>query len=313
MRRFLRRTLLLVLVCGLLLGGFTAVDSFVSQYLGSTHANASQPLLKAKAAVVINRDTGKIAYSKNENLPMYPASLTKLMTVLLTAEYADWSQSVEVGDEISFIASKSSVAGLRVGDILTVEELVWATLLPSGNDAAYVLAAHVGRLAAAKPLTTQEAVRHFVELMNVRAQSLGTHNTRFINPDGFHHRYHVATAYDLALIAEAASAEPQLAAVFAAAEHCSHFERGGASVSKTWHNTNLLLNETSPYYYQWADGLKTGTTPQAGYCLAVTASKNGQSLLAIVLRSTEEGRYTDATSLLDYVFTTGLAGEPART
>lgn len=308
MKRFLKRMFLITLVCALFLGTILTIDNLATQYLYRVQANAPQPMLKAGAAVVINRDTGKIVYSKHENMPMYPASLTKLMTALLVAEKADWSQKVIVGEEVSFIGPKASVAGLREGDSLTVEELVWATLLPSGNDAAYVLATHVGRLLGGQHLPAQTAVKQFVELMNARAQELGTHGTRFVNPDGFHHNYHVATAYDLALIAQAAYKNPKLAPIFAAAEHSAELQRTGSTVSKTWHNTNLLLDETSPYYYEWADGLKTGTTPQAGYCLAVTASKGKQNLLVIILRSTEDGRYTDATSLLEYVFKGGGKG-----
>lgn len=305
MRRFLKRTLLVALACSLLFAVLVVIDTGAMQYLQSMQANSSHLVLKAGAAVVINRDTGKIVFNKHENMPMNPASLTKLMTVLLAAEQDDWSQEVTVGEEITFVGSNSSVAGLRVGDRLTVEELAWATLLPSGNDAAYVLAAHVGRLVGGETLSAQAAVRCFVELMNVRAQELGTHGTRFVNPDGFHHDYHVATAYDLALIGLAAYEHPKLAPIFAETEHCAHVQRAGSTVDKTWRNTNLLLDESSPYYYQWADGLKTGTTPQAGYCLAVTANKDEQRLLAIVLRSTEVGRYTDATSMLNYVFNGG--------
>lgn len=305
MRRFLKRMVFVVLVCSLFLGVLAVIDSGALQYLQSMQANGSQPMLKAGAAVVVNRDTGKIVYNKHENMPMHPASLTKLMTVLLAAEQADWSQPVTVGDEISFVGANASVADLCVGDSLTVEELVWAALLPSGNDAAYVLAAHVGRLVGGERLSTQAAVRCFVELMNTRAHELGARGTRFVNPDGFHHDYHVATAYDLSIIGLAAYEHPQLSPMFAETEHCAQVQRAGSIVDKTWHNTNLLLDESSPYYYQWADGLKTGTTPQAGYCLAVTASKGEQRLLAIILRSTAEGRYTDATAILDYVFSGG--------
>ncbi len=302
MKRFLKRMFLIAIVCALFLGAIFTIDNWATQYLSRMQATTPQPLLKAGAAVVINTDTGKIVFNKHENMPMYPASLTKLMTALLVAEKADWAQEVTVGEEVTFVGPKASVAGLCAGDRLTVEELVWAMLLPSGNDAAYALAAHVGRIVGGQDLSAKAAVERFVDLMNTRAQELGTHGTRFVNPDGFHHNYHVATAYDLALIAQAAYKNPKLAPIFAATEHCAQLQRAGSTISKTWHNTNLLLDETSPYYYEWADGLKTGTTPEAGYCLAVTASKGKQNLLVIILRSTEEGRYTDATSLLEYVF-----------
>ncbi len=300
---------MIAVVCGLFFAAFVAIDSWATQYklpAAPMVLAEPQPTIEAAAAVVIDQATGKMVFSKQENVPMYPASLTKLMTTLLVAEKADWSHEVVIGKEVSFIGADASIAGLCEGDRLTVEELVWATLLPSGNDAAYVLAAHVGRLSGGQHLTPQAAVTEFIKLMNERAEELGTHATQFMNPDGYHHAYQMATAYDLALIAQTAYEHPKLAPIFRAAEHCTQIQRAGATVGKTWHNTNLLLDETSPYYYKWADGLKTGTTPEAGHCLAATASKGNQHFLVIVLRSTEEGRYIDATSLLEYAFNGGV-------
>lgn len=304
MKRGIRRLLLLLLVCGLL---FAATDRWLGQsyYQPSLDLQAEvepPPVVEAAAAVVVDATTGKTICSKQESAPMYPASLTKLLTALLVAEKADWSTEVVVGKEVACLGPNSSIAGLRTGDRLTVEDLVWATLLPSGNDAAHVLAVHVGRLVGGQQLTPAEAVALFVRLMNVRARELGARNTHFVNPDGYHHDQQVSTAWDLTLIAQAAYAHPQLAPILGAEQHTIQIQRAGRVIGQVLWNTNQLLVNTSVHYYKWATGLKTGTTPEAGCCLAATASKGRDDVLLVILQSTEDGRYTDATALFEYAF-----------
>lgn len=307
MKRLLKRLFVLGLIGSLFFTVFLAIDNWAAGYHSVappqtvTAKIPTPPTVKAEAAVAINKATGQIIYHKQENRPMYPASLTKLMTALLVAENADWSAEVVVGREVNFAGYNSSVAGLYAGDRITIEELVWATLLPSGNDAAYVLANHVGQLVGGQQ-TPEAAVRTFSKLMNDRARELGAKYTSFVNPDGYHDPNHVSTAFDLALIARAAARNPKLAPILGAAQHKAQIKRGSHTIGLTWRNTNLLLDETHPNYYQWADGLKTGSTPQAGGCLAVSASKGRQDVLLVILQSTYDERFLDATMLAEYAF-----------
>lgn len=317
MKRFLKRLFLLAFLLGFFYSGYMFLGGLVNRYIEPLPAaqlpTASllyesfekAPDIKAEAAVVTDVPGGKILFSKNDKEVLYPASLTKLMTALLAAEKADWEDLVTIGDEMRFVGYNSSVAGLQVGDRMTVEELVWGAMLPSGNDAAYALAAHVGRLQAGHSVDAATAIDIFIEMMNAKAKELGTVVTNFTNPDGYHDPMHMSCAYDLALIAREVYRNPRLFAVVSAAEHAAQIRRGDGLVARTWRNTNQLLHKTSSEYYRWADGLKTGSTPQAGQCLAATARKNGRQLLVIILNSDVAGRYSDATALLDYVFERG--------
>ena len=150
-----------------------------------------------------------------------------------------------------------------------------------------------------------------MQLMNARAGQLGAKRTRFVNPDGFHHRYHYSTAYDLALIAQAAYQHPQLQPIFSTTEHQAQIRQAEQMCPKEWRNTNELIDTDSRWYYQWATGLKTGTTPQAGACLAAAAVKGEERLIAVVLQSTQDGRYQDAVALLEYGFQAGQVFTPA--
>ncbi|HQD19681.1 MAG TPA: D-alanyl-D-alanine carboxypeptidase family protein [Bacillota bacterium] len=252
--------------------------------------------LKAEAAFLLDVETEKILYEKNADQPMPPASTTKILTALLLLENAPLGEVVTVGEEVGKIGPDSSVAKLKPRDRLTVGELVYALLLPSGNDAAYTAAVFVGRrISGFEHLPIDKAVASFVELMNKRARELGAVNSNFVVPDGYDTPGHVSTARDLALIALAAMENDFLRQAAATTEY--HWQ------GRRWGNTNrLLLQEYPDAYYPWATGLKTGYTGEAGHCLVATAQGGGRELIGVILKSDQKERWADIRRLLEYGF-----------
>ncbi len=250
--------------------------------------------------LVLDLNTGCILFAKNENAQIYPASLTKLLTALTALKYAPKDMVFTVGGEISLIGPESSISGLRRGDELTFTQLLDAMLLPSGNDAAYTMAAGVGRHIANNPmLSAAAAVELFVEKMNETAQSLGALSSVFTCPDGYPDPEHVSTAADLARIAAAASKNETIRASTRKKE--VHYTINGRPV--VFKNTDQLLDPTSEYYYPGVFGLKTGYTARAGNCMAAAAEQNGKAVLVITLGSeTSEERWEDCITCFNTAF-----------
>lgn len=252
--------------------------------------------------VVLYDVTGsEMLYSKNADQQCYPASLTKLMTALIAVENADPDTVITVGNEVNMIAAGSSRAYLTAGTKMNLTQLLQAMLLPSGNDAAYVTAVHIGRILAGDPnLDRYAAVSKFCEAMNNKAKELGCTGTSFVNPDGYHEDSHYTTASDMLKIAIEAIQHPLIAQVVSQPSVKVTLLTGQTA---TWHNSNRLVLPDNAYYYEGAFGLKTGTTDEAGRCLAACATRGGRTTIAIVLgAATENGRWDDARGLLDISF-----------
>lgn len=251
--------------------------------------------------IILGDLSGKVLYKKNENAKCYPASLTKLVTAIVTLEHTKPDTAITVGNEVYMIDPQSSRAYLMVGSQLTIEQLIQALLLPSGNDAAYVLAANVGRIIAEdKNLDNRAAIDRFCKEMNKKAEALGCTNTHFANPDGIHEDDHYTTAADMLKIAACALENKTIADTVCKPQVNVTFLSGQ---TVTWNNSNRLVKEGNVYTYAGATGLKTGTTDQAGYCLAASAVRDGRTSIAIVMGSqTESGRWEDASGLLDISF-----------
>jgi D-alanyl-D-alanine carboxypeptidase (penicillin-binding protein 5/6) len=192
---------------------------------------------------------------------------------------------------------------LTIGDRIRVGDLLYAVMLPSGNEAAYAAAVYVARQASGRPeMPVQEALDYFTGLMNDRARELGALHTHFANPDGYHDPDHYTTAYDLALIAREALKKDLLRQAAGSRAHQATVWRDGNTVTLEWFNTNWLLQPDLPYYYPRATGLKTGHTPEAGGTLVATATDGDLELVAVLLNSTTESRFQEAASLFDYGF-----------
>jgi D-alanyl-D-alanine carboxypeptidase (penicillin-binding protein 5/6) len=238
----------------------------------------------------------RVLYEKNATQRCEPASLTKLLTVLTA--YANDGESIRytVGDEIGLVGSNSSTAYLREGNVLSFEAIVDAVLLPSGNDATYTLAVNVAREKAGRSLSVAEALGYFAGLMNETAAAIGCTDSHFSTVDGYPSPDHYSTAYDLLIIAVEAMNTPLISQSVSQNRAYHVFLSGREAV---WETTNLLLKEDSPYYYEYATGMKTGSTGE-GYSLAASAEKDGVKRIAIILNAMSDGgRFQDAVELFE--------------
>lgn len=267
------------------------------------------PYLKAESAILIEQETGKVLFEKNSHTKLFPASMTKNLTALLALENLELDETVSIGDELDLVSSDASVGGLKKGEDISVRELLWALMIPSGNDAAYTIAVHTARKKSGDAsMEVPEAVKYFTDMMNTRANEIGCKESSFTNPDGYHDENHFSSAADEALIAREAM-KNQLFREIVGAENYTVTEpdaiKGGEKKDKplVWENKNLMLVKDSNYYYEYATGIKTGHTSKAGYCLSASAEKDGLKLISIVMKeATERDRWQDTKALLDYGF-----------
>ncbi|HEY7801213.1 MAG TPA: D-alanyl-D-alanine carboxypeptidase family protein [Dehalococcoidia bacterium] len=253
-------------------------DALAVQVPMSTAPLAAPPAITAKSAVVIDGDTGRVLYDLGAHDRRPPASVTKIMTALLTIEHGDLGRTV-VSDVDATTMVGSSVMGLRPGVPITIEDLLYGLMLPSGNDAAVLLAENV-----------DGSVPAFVAEMNKKAKELGLKDTHFANPHGLDDPNHYSSAYDLARLARYAMQEPEFAKIVSTQDwHLA------PPSDYDLHNGNSLL-ET----YPGADGVKIGWTDNAGWTLVASAQRDGHRLYVTVLDSTD--RDADATALFDWAF-----------
>ena len=272
--------------------------------------SAEPPVIKSESVVLTDQKTGKVLYEKDSHKRLYSASITKILTALLIIDNIDLNETITVGKEIDLVAHDASDAGLTIGEKLSGQDLIWALMLPSGNDAAYTAAVAIARKKTGNAsMSIQEAVKYFSDMMNKRAQDIGAKESSFVNPDGYPEDNHYSTAYDLALIAGETMKNAHFREVVGTYAYTAKDEASSQSSVKskkeppTWYNKNQLINKKSKYYYMYATGIKTGYTSLAGYCLASSASKNEMDLIAIVLKAgKEETRLVDSKNLFEYGF-----------
>lgn len=200
-----------------------------------------------------------------EGSKLYPASVTKLYSAWVALQILEPDDVITVGDELKLVHAGSSVADLRAGQRPYVRNLVEGMMLPSGNDAAIVLAVAAGRkLAGDETLEAEEAMYTFVDEMNRKGKELGFERSHFANPDGWHSGSHYTCIHDMIIIAKLALADATISRYIRRAEDDVTFASGH---TLTWENTNKLLDEEEPYYRSDAVGMKTGYTRQAEQCL----------------------------------------------
>ncbi|MDF2569340.1 MAG: dacB 2 [Sporomusa sp.] len=239
------------------------------------------PQVNAEAAVVMRASDKRVLYAKNLDNIMYPASTTKIMTLITALEQGNPDSVIVVSPTAA--GCEGSSLDLRAGDRLTLREALYGLMLVSGNDAAEAVAENVAG-----------SVPAFAQMMNDKAEKIGTIRTHFSNPHGLPDPVnHFTTAYDLALITAYGMRNPVFANIVSTREYDVHFvSRGGITHAR---NTNKLLTT-----YAGANGVKTGFTNDAGECLVAAAKRNDVQLIAVVLNS--ERRWDDATRLLNYGF-----------
>ena len=253
----------------------------------------------ARQYFVYNCKTGEfLTISGEKSDKVYPASVTKLFSSFVALQYLDPEEVVTAGDELDMVASDSSLAYIQKGHKLTVAMLVEGMLLPSGNDAAHILAAAAGRKVANDPtMLGQEAVAYFVNLMNNTARNMGMKNSHFSNPDGYHADDHYTSLGDLAIIARLALNNPIICTYTKTYEDDVTYASGH---KMTWKNTNHLINPYSDYYISTAIGLKTGYTDEAGNCLmSAFRTNNGTYVIGVFGCPKGYGRFNDTTTLYE--------------
>lgn len=248
-------------------------------------AGAVELPLTSRAALLMEKTTGRILFAQNEHEKLEPASVTKIMTLLLTMDAID-SGALAYDDVVTVSANAAGMGGSQVflaeGEQITVEELLKCVCVSSGNDAAVALAEKVSGV-----------TELFVEQMNNRARGLGMDDTHFMNPTGLTAAGHVTSAHDIALMSrELLTKHPDIRNFTTI---WTDSIRGGTFDLA---NTNKLIR-----WYDGATGLKTGYTASAGYCISATAEKGGMELIAVVMKGeTADKRNTDAKALLNYGF-----------
>lgn len=230
---------------------------------------------------------------------IYPASITKLFTAYVAMQYVQPDTQITAGDALEMVAWGSSVAKIEKGDVLTAKQLVEAMLLPSGNDAAYLLACEAGRTIKNNPtLNATAAVQAFMTEMNAKAKELGMTGTNFVNPDGIHDDKHYTTFADLAILGKLSMEDETVMQYAATAKE--QVVLHGETID--WKNTNSLVNPESPYYCPYAVGLKTGQTPSAGSCLLSAFRMDDHELLIGVFGCPEEDdRFDDTLQLFNQI------------
>ena len=262
--------------------------------------------LQAESALLMDAQTGQVFLEKNARQRMFPASTTKIMTALLALEYLDMEETLMVGEEVNQAWTKLRInaqkAGLEYGQEISVKDLLHGMLLMSGSDAAFVLAYQTAqRESGGMYMDVNQAITHFSELMNAMAQELGAFDTHFVNPDGFQDPEHYSTAYDLAMIARAAMQNRDFRSIVETPTYLSaELEFVNGTYPLRWDTTNRLLDVNDMHYYAPANGIKTGTTEEAGYCLVSSAVFDERLVIAVVLNSGVENVWTDSISLLEY-------------
>lgn len=271
---------------------------YIEKFEGLKNASVkrySNESIIGEAAIVMNKRNGEWLYQKNETERVYPASTTKIMTALVAIEKGNLSDLIEVGSEVSMKEEGESSAFLQQGRTYSLQQLLAGLMLPSGNDAARAIAVYVANLDhASSSLSVDDSLAYFADLMNEKARALGAKDTHFVNPHGLHDDQHYTTAADMALIVQEAMKNETFQQIVDQGTYQDQ--------DVTYTNTNLLLDANSQYYYEGADGIKTGYTNQAGRCLISSATRNGQTVIVIVFHSTEEDIWNDSIALLDYGF-----------
>ena len=249
--------------------------------------NAEDLVPNAKSAILIEESTGKILYEKNSDEKRAPASMTKVMSMLLIMEALD-NKQISLNDEVTISQNAADMGGsqlfLQPNQTAKVEDLLKGIAVASGNDAVVAMAEKIAG-----------SEEKFVDLMNKKAKELGLKNTQFKNPHGLDAEGHYTSAHDMAIMAKELIKHKNILNYTSIYEEYLTKSDG----TKLWMvNTNKLVK-----FYKGVDGLKTGFTQTAGYCLTATAMKNNTRLISVVMgEDTSANRSTDTVNLLNYGF-----------
>ncbi len=265
------RSLLILILCTLLAAGASPYPVHAENISITTHA---------RAAALIDVESGRILYSSRGDEPMLIASLTKIMTAIVAIENGDLDSKVKVGKNA--FAKEGSSLYLKQGEEMKLEDMLYGLMLRSGNDAATAIAEHVGG-----------SEQGFVYLMNAKAEELGLTHTHFANPHGLDAEGHYSSANDLAVLTAYALHNPVFKEIVKTQEKTA--DNPYEKWDYKWANKNKMLR-----LYEGADGVKTGYTKKALRCLVSSATRNGQQLVAVTLNDGND--WNDHAALLNFGF-----------
>lgn len=263
-------------------------------------AALADPVVDSPTVMLMDRQSGEVLFSRGENQRIYPASTTKVMTVLLAVEAVEHG-SISLSDQVTATESamqgmiaEGSTAGIVPGETMTLENLMYCAMIASANEACNVIAEYVA-----------ESVPDFVKQMNDRAAALGCTDTHFANTHGLPDDNHYTTLSDYSRIA-AEAMRHQIFTKICGTDEIT-IPATNVSAERELHNSNALISARSiygsSYVYEGAQGIKTGHTNAAGYCLASAASKNGLDLLALVFGAPDSDTcFRDSVTLYDWAF-----------
>ncbi len=265
---------------------------------GKTSGGLEDPLIEATAAMLVNPDTNMVLYEKNADKQVFPASTTKIMTAIVTLENAKLTDTVTAeASDFEHVTADSSNADIKEEETVTVKDLLYALMLPSANEAAYMLARHVGG-----------TWQNFVDMMNAKAVELGCTGTNFANPCGLHADSHYTTVRDLYRMAQYAMKDETFSDIASTVQH--RMAATNIHPERIIYTTNqLIYSSYQPWAYGYCTGIKTGHTSQAGNCLVASAKKGKGVLYSIVMgckdapnASTVAKSFTETKRLFEWGF-----------
>ena len=257
--------------------------------------NLEPEQLYALSAVLITAGKGEVIFEKDAYSVRYPASTTKILTVLLGIMLVDdLNQKVTVSESAMNIPADSSTMGLRAGEEVRFIDVLYGTMMLSGNEGANVIAE-----------TVSGSIPAFVDLMNETAEVFGCENTHFVNPHGYHDDNHYTTAYDMALIARQAMQNEifrQISATVTYSIPRTNLQRARTITTKTEYLMAGSDEKPNKYFYPDATGIKTGSHSHSGYCFVGSAGRDGVELISVVYFTGRRARWADTIKLMNYGF-----------
>ena len=276
------RTVLLFIACCSLLG-----SSFITRAEESWPAG---PKIIGSSAIVMDVDSGTVLYEKNAHEQLYPASITKILTALLAIENSQMEEEVTFSYN-SVHKTEGSGIWRDVGEVMTMEQCLYALMLNSANECAYAIAEHTGG-----------TYEDFVEMMNDRAKALGCTDTHFSNPHGLTEKDHYTSCYDMALISREAIHNEQFRQITGTKRYDIPPTNKHPDEITYLTNHQKMLWKGEKYYYEYCIGGKTGYTEAAGNTLVTFAEKDGMTLVCVVMKEKPTEHYEDSIALLKYCF-----------
>lgn len=254
----------------------------------------AEPNINSPTFILIDSKTGRILYEKDSDKKMYPASTTKIMTAILCIEKCNLNDIVTIGNNPPLIERGSSQIYLVPGEQLVLEQLLYALMLESANDAAVAIAEHISG-----------SVEEFAKLMNEKAKELGAINTNFVNPNGLPDDNHYTNARDLAMIARYGMSLPKFREVVKTVKYTIPQTNKQPERDYITNSNKSIWTINKKYHYEYSIGIKTGYTMKAKNCFVSGAQKDGMELISVILgleTSPESNIYTETKKLFEYGF-----------